>query len=608
MKNKPVSSLGPLLSLLILGSVLLTGCGMTTTTKAMVRSANSANKRLAILQRSDPMTILKGIKDSREESPKVTILESSQKPVFAPIKFSSFLHLHPLDEKEIQQNGFSFRKFKVNLNESTLAEPKQLHKKLFFDSSKPVVTENVILVDDFFPLLPSDSRRLLRNLPQLAYFTSDPSFVKFGRSSQIASLHETGSPLLKRKGYLGYPLGYEDLDTFIPINMDAFVLVYNATSWDIYQQLEDLHKKNIEESAILEGKQAQENALDIQEVFLEELEVADFLNLLKQKNFTLHFPDPLSNNRSVREAGMAFLCQLLYWLMPDDYRSFLKNPKSPKARDVMEQVSRFLQYNHQVLRPESSLDNLLNHVQKHNILKNLPSNFKMEDSIDYQELPFNYHIDELDHRMSFGFIPESFYAARYTELAFKEKNKDVLDAIEARKEEKARVRRERKEKQAKRRKARQRRRRGSRENSEKSEEVEEAETEEAVEEAIVVDADLTRLTQLSSFIVDAAVARRNYLGVPANAMRKKHGLYFINSMLQLDAQKGFSLAPRFLRPIRPELELDLYVKKASLKRKARKATFYTLQVLIAQNQMEPRFLPILNSYYRKALEKGYRGR
>jgi len=582
---------------------------MSTATKAMVRSAKAANKRLVALESGDPMSILKGIKDSREEGPKITILEGRDQPAFAPLKYSSFIHLHPLDEKPIQQKSFSFRKFKVNLSEATLSGPEQLHKKLFFDSSKPVVTENVVLVDDFFPLLPSDSRRLLGNLPHLTYFTSDPSFIRFGRSSQIASIHATGDSFLKREDYLGYPLGFEKLDSLIPIHLDAYVLVYNATAWDIYQQLEDLHRKNIEESAILEGKEAEENPINIQDVFLEELEVADFLNLLRQKNFTLHFPDPASNNQQVHQAGMAFLCQLLYWLMPDDYKGFLKDPKSPKAREVMEQVSRFLEFNRKVLRPEGSLDSLLNNVQKHNILKNLPPNFKMEDSIDYEELPFNYHLDELDHRMSFGFVPESFYAARYTELAYKEKNKEVLDAIKARKNEKARLRRERKEKRARRMKARQRRRRGSRTDGENEDDTTEETEEEAKEatEEVVGDVDLTRLTQLSSFIVDRAIGRRNYLGVPANAMRKKHGLYFINSMLQLDAQKGFSLAPRFLRPIRPELELDLYVEKASIKRKSRKLTYYTLQVLISQNQMRSKFLPILNSYYREALKKGYKG-
>ena len=153
MRKKKNSFLGSLCSLLIIGPALLSGCGMSTATKAMVRSAKAANKRLVALESGDPMSILKGIKDSREEGPKITILEGRDQPAFAPLKYSSFIHLHPLDEKPIQQKSFSFRKFKVNLSEATLSGPEQLHKKLFFDSSKPVVTENVVLVDDFFPLL-----------------------------------------------------------------------------------------------------------------------------------------------------------------------------------------------------------------------------------------------------------------------------------------------------------------------------------------------------------------------------------------------------------------------------------------------------------------------
>lgn len=567
------------------------------------------NKAIEALRQQEAPVKLKAFKAVQQKSPNIKVLGWGSKEFFGNVRIPNFLRLDPLDDvTEMEVPQFLLSKFKWSLSEQNLPTPDQLNRTVFFNHSETVIDQNILLCDDFFNFQEEEKQKFLGGLNQLSFLLPDGFFTTgVPKVSGIATLSASSEPIFSLNSMAHHPMGNRATTEFLAFALDAYVTVFNSTAWQVLQQFIGLaNKSRMDGEKFRDSKQT-----NYDEIVLEQRSSDEFLALIKDLKLVMHYPDPRSSDPAVQNAGMAFLCQVLYWLEPERYEKvFLMNPKASEIKEAVEKVFNFLDRNPAYFKSEDSFDKILQLTRRNNILMNLPTNFNLEDSFGYQDLPAEYHLLDTDFRLSFGFLPESYFVEQYAEKSKYLKNAAILEELKAKKLAKIKLREER-ERQKKLRKKKSRAGASGTETKDEepqsseddSQGEDDGEDEDMKEDEVT---DLTRMTQLTSMIVGKAITRRYYLAIPKNAREKMNALYFANCILQRDTQKALTMNPMYLRSVNPELDSEVYIPKISLKKGGKKAQ-YTMQIFLPQADFKARLLPILGPFYQTALESKMKG-
>jgi hypothetical protein len=252
---------------------------------------------------------------------------------------------------------------------------------------------------------------------------------------------------------------------------------------------------------------------------------------------------------------------------------------------------------------------LLENVIGNNILQSLPDQFNPESpAFDFQ-LPSTYDLKDQAHRLSFGFLPESFVFSHYMKASFEVGNQEILAEKERIRLEEIRIRQEI-EKQRRERMQRSRRPKPGEEESPTEEMPEEEPIETATEGEEVANAWKTTAAQIVPHSLGKIATVRTYMAVPTSAGVKDKTIYLLNGLLLPDVQRAIASSPSYRRSVRPDIyegskDMELYIlrltstddKETRRDNQYFASSFFLPQKLVAQNM-----LPLLNPFYMKAIE------
>ncbi|MBW7876397.1 MAG: hypothetical protein H3C47_10455 [Candidatus Cloacimonetes bacterium] len=544
-----------------------------------------------------PLEILQSVAEFKKQKPSFTV-STPDKDYFESVKIAGFKRVDPLDYSKITDfpRFLSIQnKLASSITVVENASPQELHRQLLF--GEPSSRQDLVLIQDFFPLRILDFNLFAPNLSRLVYLHSGREVEDVSEKSVLKAIHQT-SPLsaqFQKDSTFGYPLGYADFTGAVAFSLDAHPIYYNQLARQTWEFFRDLQRSR-EESE-------QEEAL-----YLEDLDFLGFVKFLKSEGLVFYYPDPKSSN--TQTAGMAFLCQLIQWLNPDAYLMYLNEPKNSDILKTVEMLKKFLNENQSVFKAVSSMEQLLENVTGNNILQNLPDQFNPESpAFDFQ-LPSTYDLKEQTHRLSFGFLPESFVYGHYMRAAFEVRNKDILAEKERIRLEEVRVRQER-EKQRRERMKRSRRPSSADEESPSEEGAEEMPSEETdTEEEVSANTWKTTAAQIVPHTLGKIATLRSYLAIPNSSGIQDKTIYLINGLLIPEIQRSIAATPNYRRSVRADIyendkDMELYILRLTSTddRETRRdnqyfaSSFFLPQKLVIQNM-----LPLLNPFYMKAIE------
>lgn len=572
------------LLLFVLLSVGFCGCfgpAMTTAQKAVekelagIKDKPLAEKRAFFDQRNIGLTI-----------------HNTDKPFLSDLKYPPFFRLDPWDEsRETEYKPFALRSRFTEIKEEQLDQIK-LRTDLLSSTKIP----DLIAVDDFYPLYPSDFSLFFQDL---GHFVLEQKGAE-ARTAVLSSPFDAETGRFLPESYSFAPLGYEDQASFVTYALDFCLLVYNLRAMEIYRALQHIWTEPDEPSeAEAEGEKVHEEQEPEVEKAIEEYSFNEFVDFLRAGEMKFYYPDYKSSDEQTRKAGFAFLCQLVFWQSPRDYEELLKNPSSRNVGNIIGRVFTFLKKESSLFKPESSLSSILERVTHENLLGGLPGDADL-DNFSTENIT-REQFAEVATRLSFGFLPESFYLANFADAEFLRRNRQML-------EEEKRIlieQRERRLKAQQRTSSARSGRRGSRGRhqeeaaEEESPEEEEEEQEENTEEAVR----LSSVSQLVTMSFPKMVALRRYFAIPFRSPDKKKSLVFINRVLASEVQKALTMRSLYLRAVSDIVNTEVYVVKMnepSRKESFRKGRNFTIEAAIPQIEQQERFLPLLNHFYLRA--------
>jgi hypothetical protein len=522
-------------------------------------------------------------------------LYNTDKPFLNDLKYPPFFRLDPWDESiETEYKSFVLRTRYAftEIKEEQLDQVK-LRTNLLSSTNIP----DLIAVDDFYPLYPSDFSMYFQDLGR---FVVEQKGAE-ARTAVLSSPFNSATGSFLSESYSFSPLGYEEQAAFVTYALDFCLLVYNLRAMEIFRTLQPLWSESVDGEENEGGsKEAQEELEPEVEKAIEEYSFNEFVDFLHANEMKFYYPDYKSSNEQTRKAGFAFLCQLIFWQSPRDYEELLKNTSSRNVGDIIGRAFDFLQKESSLFKAESSLESILERVTHENLLAGLPGdtdldNFSTENITKEQ-------LAELGTRLSFGFLPESFYLANFADAEFLRRNRQML-------EEERRIIIEQRERRLKaqqrklnaRRRSRGRPQKGGEEEQEEEEspEGEEEEQEESPEEAVR----LSSVSQLVTMSFPKMVALRRYFAIPSGAPDKKKALIFINRVLASEVQKALTMRPLYLRAASDIVNTEVYVVKMSepsRKESFKKGKHFTIEAAIPQIEQQERLLPLLNHFYLRA--------
>lgn len=608
--RKPLSWC-PLICLLT-GILWLTGCASNS------ENTNQSNRALGSLLEKKPVEMIQELSKVFRSKPSINILGSIDEEIFEYVPTFSISNgtENPQSEKVLGINLSST--YIGSIEYEFEADEQELRKKLVLLNSKSQADFDLLLCDDFLPLLPHESYLLEPNISSAIWLLdtkklnenkspreqrTDLSRFNSKRSTWRSPLI-TGSQEFMNSTFFYRPMGFKDPTEFIPISVSRMVLLYNQLAWNVYHHLNALQSpKSIAPAEI--------PALD-------EMHFRDFVQYLKRNQMIMLYPNPESSDPKVAKLGMAFVCQLINWLENSSYQAFLTFKESPKIVETMRRINQFLRENGDVLKESNDLNDMLEKSLNENILTNPPKNFVFPNFYDLKQLPSDYKIEQVDYRMTFAYLPESNYVESIANLQWKNKNKVVLAEIAKQDEE------ERKKREAKRmRKKKRRERRSSKDSnavSDKSEQDSEVSVQE--EETKSKYAIETNSTMLATFQLKEHIGIREYFAIPSNTLNKKESLSFAISLLQKDAQESISLnylkktgrkdvaLIKSRRPIRLDCDPKVWISKEFLIKKKKKPPreAFETSIYLPQADAQKTFTPVLNYYYQRAILKLWKKR
>lgn len=571
----------------VLLSVCFCGCfgpGMTPAQKAVekelagIKDKSLAEKRAFFDQRNITLTI-----------------HNTDKPFLGDLKYPPFFRLDPWDEsRETEYKSFVLRtRYSFTEIKEEQVDQVKLRTNLLSSTHIP----DLIAVDDFYPLYPSDFSLFFQDL---GHFILEQKGAE-ARTAVLSSPFDPEAGRFLPDSYSFAPLGYEEQTAFVAYALDFCLLVYNLRAMEVYRALQHLWAESGEASgAEGEAEEPQEEIEPEVEKAIEEYSFNEFVDFLHAGEMRFYYPDYNSSDEQTRKAGFAFLCQLVFWQSPRDYEELLKNPSSHNAGKIIGRVFTFLKKESSLFKAEGSLNSILDRVTHENLLGGLPGdadldNFSTENITKEQ-------FEEVGTRLSFGFLPESFYLTNFADAEFLRRNRQML-------EEEKRIALEQRERRlkAQQRKASARagrrsgRGRPQEESAEEEETVEgeEGEPEETPEGA----ARLSNVSQLVTMSFPKMVALRRYFAIPLRSSDKKKSLVFINRVLASETQKALTMRSLYLRAVSDIVNTEVYVVKMNepnRKESFHKARNFTIEAAIPQIEQQERLLPLLNHFYLRA--------
>lgn len=613
-------SLMYLLLLIITCFLCLSGCSSTVDP-----SYTKTNKELDALLNKKPVEMLTALSSIFREKPNLKILGTVDPEIFEQNPTLTVVDQNGKVSTEKVQ-GINLKiNYVGNISYEQESLVKEFRKKLIMQNAKSIADFDLLLTDDFLPLTPGELNLLESNLDKAVWLlksrkstTKSPGrdqkldFARFSpKRSEWRSPVSTENNEFLNSTFFYRPLGLKGPSKMIPISVNRMVILYNQVAWSAYHHLRSLEKLD-------EGG----NPKNAEIPAIEELHFFDFIKYLKRWNMRMLYPNPKSADPNVAKLGLAFICQLISWIDNSSYQTFLQQPESPKIMSSMRKVNEFIRQNRDVLISSDNLQSMFDQSLNENILENPPSNFTFPNFYDLKKVPDNYKLDEVDYRMTFAYLPETYYIEAISNFNWKIKNKEVLAEIEKQEAE------ERKREEAK----RQRRRRGKERKRKKNltksnSEIVEKQTEKDIEESVKKIVIERNNAMIASFNLKDHIALREYCAIPINTLNKKEALSFAVSLLQENGQEAIALnylqktgkkSVKFFKARRPiRLDKTPYVwitkeyppknKKKNSREKPPREVFKT-SIYLSQIDSQRTFLPVLNYYYLRAIDSLWKKR
>ncbi len=553
----------------------------------LIQVGSAAPSRLKTLASGEPRAVLKELGEIRRQKPGMN-LWVPEKDWLRSLGYPAFKRVDSLDYSVLSDvPRFASLQNRVSAALTFEVWPDAITARRWILTPELArQTADLLFVDDFFPLMPGDESRVENELSRVVFMTNAKELDTVDEKSAIRSLQTTQieQARFSPKTPFEAPMGRQNFSGALTYAMDAYVLYHNGLGRQTFEFFRDLQSQREK------GNQAEPLP------FLEEMDFKAFINFLQSQDMVLYYPDPFQEK--TREHGLAFLCQLLWWLEPQSYEKMLESPKSPVIQSIFERLNTFLKEHKRVLKPKGNLEDILNAVNEESVLANLPEGFDPISPVFDWELPSNYDLYQVGYRLSFGFVPESVASPEFVKASYTVRNKEILDQKEQ--ERLAEIAR-RKERE---RRMRERRRRGQ-----EQEPVEES-FEEEFKDPDAPPSHKTTFAQLMPLRIGRPVVRRHYALVPGNAPNPKLSAYMLNSLLLPEVQRALSIQPYYLRPVRSDSfgvsgDIELYVPRLVSMDDAdsRKANqWFGIRFRLPQSEVEPNALPLLNPFYLRAFE------
>lgn len=592
----------------------LSGCKSTMDT-----SLDQSNREFKALLNKKPVELLAGLSSIFRKKPNLKVLGTVDSEIFDQNPTLTVVDENGKASSEKVQGV----NLKLNYMGSISYEQEDLvkdfRKRLLLQNAKSISDFDLLLTDDFIPLTPREMNLLEPNLNKAVWLLKSkkdtkkspakvqkPDFARFSpKRSEWRSPISTENNEFLSSTFFYRPLGLKNSSNVIPISVNRMVILYNQVAWSAYHHLRALEKPRVGEESPPKEAPA-----------IEELHFFDFIKYLKRWNMRMLYPNPESADPYVSKLGLAFVCQLINWIDNSSYQTYLQQRESPKIINTMRKINEFLRMNRDVLIASDNLESMFSQSLNENILENPPSNFTFPNFYDLKNLPDKFTLDEVDYRMTFAYLPETYYVNAISNFNWKVKNKEVLAEIE--KQEAEDRRRDEAKKNRRRRAKERKRRKNSGESNKKMVQKETSNNSEKNDKKIKIE---RNNAMIASFQLKDHIALREYCAIPVNAKNKKEALAYTVSLLQEVGQEAISLnylqktgkkSVKFFKPRRPiRLDSTPYVwitkeylpknkKKKSREKPPRevfKASIYT-----SQTESQSTFLPVLNYYYQRAIK------
>ena len=571
---------------------------------------------------NDPKSKLQELSEIFKEKPNLTVLGNVKEEFFDTYAtFTISGSKTNMRSKKIDGLSFKNNKYIGDLKYTYVENTLDFRKKLILDNAKAKANFNLLLCDDFLPLLPKEMNLLNPNLSYGILMDKRMSLNRYSQNrARLESPISTSTNEFLKSTFFFSPLGYKknkesrkttggktgrntwkEASPVIPISVQRLVIAYNQVAWESYHHLRMLEQQS----------ESQSTKTTFEAPIIEEMHFNDFIKYLERWDMKMLYPDPLSSNQTVRNLGIAFVCQLMSWIENRYYQIFLTNPESPLIVDAVESVYKFLAAKRAVLHASSNLDSMLEATLNENILKNPPANFQFPNFYEMKQLPEKFKLDEVDDRMTFAYIPETLFVESMAKYTFQSINKEVLSEYKKRKEELKRIKELKKLRKKKRRERR--RQKMGKKDSKKVDQNQQKTTDQKKLQKTEVTA---ISSMLSVFQLKEHIGLREYLAIPNNGLMKKEALSFAVSLLQKNVQnaisrnllrkKGGLKLTKARRSIRMDIEPAVWIPKEFLKPKNGKGfkpprEFFEVGIYSTQSEAQKNFIPVLNYYYQRAI-------
>ncbi|MCO4783869.1 MAG: hypothetical protein KC646_16190 [Candidatus Cloacimonetes bacterium] len=579
-----------IIGLFILCTLFFTGCSGLDLSKQSKSDTKSLNKLL----KQKPIKIIKDTVIKRPKKPiKYQITSQFSTPIFAEYDSKAFQKLDPQTDKPQKIRAFKLQKLvKGDIVENTSKTAATLEKQVFFAKSDKRFQPDMLMIDDTFSISPKQFDLFYPDTAQLTFSTDVKSLARINKKSKIKSFLTTKTKEPLEDSNYVYPLGHKKNKSFVPFAMDLYTVYYNSFAKEILYTLSELNAKlkNTDPDAVIKPYPE-----------FDELNFKDFVTFLKTYGFKFYYPDITSSDTTMQKHGKAFLCQMLFWLEPTTYKKFLNNPQHPLTKKAFYNVKKFLEKNKKTFVKEAKVNSLLEQVIGNNILTNLPKNFDPLNYGDDYKFPTEYDIETIGSKLAFGYIPESLFMKSYSDDAYKEKNKEILNKIRKKKiaEKKRKSRRKKKTKRKRKKKSSKKKKKKKKPTAKKA----------TVSKAPKVPKFTPSAYQLTGFILHKSIGLRTYISLLQRSKTKKQSLFLIHSLYLNNLQDKLSKKPNYLRPIVNTVEPQIYIKQITSTNKklaAKSNNFFTVESYISQSDLANRFVPMLNSYYQNAASAVFR--
>tara|TARA_Y100000589_G_C27179211_1_gene640044 strand:+ start:853 stop:2781 length:1929 start_codon:yes stop_codon:yes gene_type:complete len=597
--------------------------GCSSRSEKHLREDKVFNRFLQEIKKT-PKPALQKLSDIFKEKPNLEILGNVEQEFFDTYTtFTIAGSKTNMRSKKIDGLNFKNNKYMGEIKYNQVKDIKEFRKELILNNAKATADFNLLLCDDFLPLLPKEMNLLNQDLSHGILMDKRMSLNRFSENrARLESPISTSNNQFLKSTFFFSPMGYTknkesrrrignkktNLDNWtetapvIPISVQRLVIAYNQVAWESYHHLRRLEKP-------VEG----ELSSPMEPPVIEELHFNDFIEYLERWDMRMLYPDPESSDPKVRNLGIAFICQLMSWIENRYYQIFLTNPESPLIVDAVRSIKKFLSAKRAVLLPSNSLDQMLQAALSENILDSPPSNFKFPNFLEVKDLPEKFKLDEVENRMTFAYIPETVFVEAMAKYNFQTLNNEVLTEYRKRKDEKQRLKELKKLRKKRRRERRKKKNAGS-----TSKASDESTTEKKLQKDTIqakVEISLNS-SMLAIFQLKEHIGLREYVAIPNNGLKKKEALSFAVSLLQKNIQnaisrnllnkKGGLKLTKARRPIRMDTQPVVWIPKEFLRPKTGKGfkpprEFFETSVYNTQSEAQKTFIPVLNYYYQRAI-------